>query len=213
MRLNAIVGDLVYTLEVPDTLIAEADDFFARLDRDMDHGWQMSREWVPRPTRLERCQIVADKLLTTLENEDDQLGRLMAGYILSRLPDVAAVEPDLEGEIQNTRFQFNAPQTDPAPAQQAATDRTPRPRTAGPGLDKFAAMAQAGQEVTQVFKVGKGYRFSVYDPASGRWLESPQFVDRNEAERLRQMAFKDRFESLQQGSAPADQPRPRSHLG
>lgn len=203
MRLNAIVGDLVYTLEVPDTLIAEADDFFTRLDRDMDQGWQMSREWVPQPTQLERCQIVADKLLTTLENEDDQLGRLMAGYILSRLPDVAAVEPDLEGEIQNTRFHFHAPQADPASPEQIPTDQAPPQCTAGPGLDKFAAMAQAGQDVTQVFKVGKGYRFSVYDHASERWLESPQIADRQEADRLRQVAFKERFESLQRGQRPA----------
>ena len=59
-------------------------------------------------------------------------------------------------------------------------------------------MEQAGNDVTQVFKVGKGYRFSVYDHASGQWLDGPLVAQEADAERLRQAAFKARFESLQQ---------------
>ena len=36
------------------------------MDQDMDAGWQMSRDWVDNPSREQRCQIVADKLLTAL---------------------------------------------------------------------------------------------------------------------------------------------------
>jgi hypothetical protein len=70
----------------------------------MDAGWQMSREWVEKPDRLQRCQIVADKLLTALECENQKLGMMMAGYILARLPGVESVELDVQGEIQNNRF-------------------------------------------------------------------------------------------------------------
>ncbi|MBK1730225.1 hypothetical protein [Thiococcus pfennigii] len=197
MILNAIIGDTVYSLNVPDAFLAQAADYFDRLDRDMDDGWQMSREWVPSPSRLERCQIVADKLLTALENENDKLGRLMAGYILSRLPRVAAVEPDTTGEIQNTRFQFHD-----EPAVVADERRSDRPVPSGAGLDRLAALEQAGNQVTRVFKVGKGFRFSVYDHASASWQDSPLVADREEAERLRQIAVKARYEHLLRGAAP-----------
>ncbi|MFP4280927.1 MAG: hypothetical protein ACLFQI_13120, partial [Halochromatium sp.] len=106
MILKAIIDEQVYTLNVPDPVIARGGDFFAQLDRDMDQGWQMSREWVEAPNRLQRCQIIADKLLTALEKENEKLGMLMAGYILTRLPGVESVELDVQGEVQNNRFRF-----------------------------------------------------------------------------------------------------------
>jgi hypothetical protein len=198
MILETIVDDAVYSLNVPDEFIAQAEDYFAHLDRDMDAGWQMSREWVENPTRLQRCQIVADKLLTALETENDRLGRLMAGYLLSRLPGVAAVEPDIQGEIQNTRFRFHE-ETVSTPVAEAAETPTDRGRLEG--MDRLAAIEQAGQDITKVFKVGKGYRFSVYDHGNGSWQDSPLVGDREEAERLRQIALKARFEALQQRPA------------
>jgi hypothetical protein len=189
MILKAIVDDQEYSLNVPDALLIEGEDFFAKLDRDMDAGWQMSREWVSSPNRLERCQIVADKLLTALETENEKLGLLMAGYILSRLPGVESVELDVQGEIQNNQFTFRETQ----PSREAE-----RGTSAG-GLSKLAAMEQAGSDVTKVFRVGKGYRFSVYDHARDEWQDSPLVASREEAERLRQEAFKARFEALQRG--------------
>jgi hypothetical protein len=103
------------------------------------------------------------------------------------------VEPDTHGEIQNTQFTVGEKQTGPR-----VQDR--EPTTAPPaGLGKLEAMEQAGEDVTKVFKVGKGFRFSVYDHASGQWQDSPLIASRAEAERLRQEAFKARFEALQQG--------------
>lgn len=194
MILKAIIDDQVYELNVPDALLAAAGPFFAQLDRDMDQGRQMSREWVGAPDRLQRCQIVADKLLTALEQENDKLGRLMAGYILSRLPGVESVELDIHGEIQNNRFNL-------ADHQPAAAAPTPV-RTAsapGGGLSKLAAMEQAGNDVTKVFKVGKGWRFSVFDHASATWQDAPLAASEAEAARLRQEAFKARYEALQHG--------------
>ncbi|MBK5937982.1 hypothetical protein [Halochromatium roseum] len=222
MILKAIIDEQVYTLNVPDPVIERGDEFFDQLDRDMDQGWQMSREWVEAPDRLQRCQIIADKLLTALEKENEKLGMLMAGYILSRLPQVESVELDLQGEIQNNQFRFSeAPGLSDADARQTTPHEKPASSTAGnataetgaasgtgaasaahsglpSGLNKMQAMAQAGQDVTQVFKVGKAYRFSVMDHASGNWQDSPLIATEAEAERLRQQAFKARYEALQQ---------------
>ena len=196
MLLKAIIEDQEFSLEVPEQVLREGEAFFAKLDADMDQGWQMSREWVAHPSQIERCQIVGDKLLTALEKENPKLGILMAGYILTRLPGVESVTLDTHGAMQNSVFAVAArPATPPAaPPPEPSFAPTPAPL----GLDKFQAMEQAGNDVTQVFKVGKGYRFSVYDHASGQWLDGPLIAQEADAERLRQAAFKARFESLQQ---------------
>jgi len=216
MILKAIVDDQVYTLNVPDPILQQGGTFFDQLDRDMDQGWQMSREWVDAPNRLQRCQIVADKLLSALEKENERLGLMMAGYIIARLPNIDAVEFDLQGEIQNNQFRFRDADTDTgtgtsadtAPEQSAAgSPPTEQAATASPpgaapaGLGKMEAMAQAGQDVTKVFKVGKAWRFSIFDHDSQSWQDSPLIATEPEAERLRQEAFKARYEALI-GTAP-----------
>jgi hypothetical protein len=221
MILKAIVDDQVYTLNVPDQILQQGEDFFDQLDRDMDQGWQMSREWVDRPDRLQRCQIIADKLLSALEKENERLGMMMAGYIVARLPNVDAVEFDLQGEIQNNQFRFReaSPDTptelptgtspsassDQAEGSRMETEQPPTaPSTNNPSptrLGKMEAMAQAGQDVTKVFKVGKAWRFSVFDHASQSWQDAPLIATEQEAERLRQAAFKARYEALI-GTAP-----------
>ena len=203
MLLKAIIEDQEYTLNVPESLLAGCEDFCAKLDADMDAGWQMSREWVQRPNLEQRCQIVADKLLSALEKENHKVGTLMAAYILKRLPNVEAVELDVQGEIQNNSFRFReAPQ--PVPGASAPSP-APEPSPAGStgqteglptGLNRMQAMAQAGQDITKVFKVGKAWRFSVYDHATGSWQDSPLIATEQEAERLRQAAFKERYEAL-----------------
>jgi hypothetical protein len=51
MILKAIIDDEEYTLNVPDPILDRGEELFTKLDRDMDRGWQMSREWVPNPDR------------------------------------------------------------------------------------------------------------------------------------------------------------------
>jgi len=194
--LKALIDDQTYSLDVPDTLIAQGDAFFAKLDQDMDQGWQMSREWVDHPNQLQRGQIVADKLLTALESENQRLGLLMAGYLLKRLPNLDEVEIDIQGEMQNTCFHFReqAPVTTQGDKPQDA-----RRPDAPEGMSKLEAMEQAGNDVTKVFRVGKAYRFSVFDHHTGEWQDSPTIADAHEAERLRQAAFKHRFDALRRG--------------
>jgi hypothetical protein len=106
MRFKVIVGEQAYAVEVPEELLGEAREFHDRLDRDMDRGWQMSREFVERPDRLQRCQIVADKLLTSLSQGNEATAMLMASYIALRMPGAVGVDVDAQGEMQNTEVLY-----------------------------------------------------------------------------------------------------------
>jgi hypothetical protein len=106
MRFKVIVGEQVYAVEVPEDLLREAEQIHARLDRDMDRGWQMSREYVAQPDRLQRCQIVADKLLTAIMQGNESTAMLMAGYIALRMPGAIGVDVDASGEMQNTELLY-----------------------------------------------------------------------------------------------------------
>jgi len=102
MRFKVVIGAQVYAVEIPENLLLEAEEFHAKLDRDMDRGWQMSREFVTQPDALQRCQIVADKLLTSIMQDNQATAMLMAAYIALRMPDAIGVNIDAGGEIQNT---------------------------------------------------------------------------------------------------------------
>lgn len=104
MILHAVVNDQPCPVHVPDGMLRDAADVFARMDADMDRGWQMSRVWVDRPDRIQRCQIVADRLLTALETENRELAALMAAYILHRMPDIRALDIDAGGDMTRTRI-------------------------------------------------------------------------------------------------------------
>lgn len=106
MRFKVIVGDEVYAVEVPAKLLQESEDFFAKLDRDMDRGCQMSRDYVARPNRMERCQIAADRLLTGIVNQNGATATMMAAYIVARVPDAVGVDVDTTGEMQNTKLLY-----------------------------------------------------------------------------------------------------------
>ena len=101
MILKVTIADQLLELNVPDALIAQASEFFDRMDADMDQGWQVNREWIDQVDRPLRGQIVANKLLTAIENRDDDLGRLMAGYLLSRFTDIELLELSEAGEIRD----------------------------------------------------------------------------------------------------------------
>lgn len=106
MRFEVIVGEQVYAVEVPEELLSGAREFHDRLDRDMDRGWRMGREFVAHPDRLQRCQIVADKLLTSLSQGNEATAMLMASYIALRMPGATGVDVDAQGEMQNTEVLY-----------------------------------------------------------------------------------------------------------
>ena len=104
MNLTVTFDEKTYDLDVPVDLIVDAQDFYAKMDKDMDKGWQVSREWVKEPSLEQRCQIVADKILGSFNNENEKMVLLMAGYILSHLPDVKQVDIDTTGDVTETEF-------------------------------------------------------------------------------------------------------------
>jgi hypothetical protein len=104
MILTVTVNDSQQRLNVPDEVVDGAGDFFRKLDADMDCGWRMSREFVAHPDLTQRCQIVADRLLTALEGGHRERATLFAAYILARLPRVTRVAIDAGGEVQRTSF-------------------------------------------------------------------------------------------------------------
>ena len=99
MILKVFLEDQVFPVEVPEYIVNEADEFFDMLDRDMDKGWQMSHIWVEKPDRAQRCQVVADRLLTALQNDDQKLGVMMSAYILRRMPGTNEVHLSTSGDM------------------------------------------------------------------------------------------------------------------
>ena len=192
MILKVTLADQLLELNVPDEFLAQAADFFDKMDADMDRGWQVNREWVEQPDQMLRAQIAANKLLTALENEDHKLGRLMAGYIVSRVPNIESLELAPAGETRDHRIHVGESSTDSAASPAASLSHAGIPR----GLNKMDAMAQAAKDVSKVFKMGRQYRFSVYNHATERWEESPAIADKGQAEALREQAFKARFDAL-----------------
>ncbi|HHO68908.1 MAG TPA: hypothetical protein ENK12_07750 [Gammaproteobacteria bacterium] len=104
MILKLCVDDQTYDIDVPEDMMAEAQEFYARMDQDMDRGWQMSRFWVEKPDLYQRCQIVADRVLGALHTENKKMLVLMAGYILSRVPQVREVVVDTSGDMTQTEI-------------------------------------------------------------------------------------------------------------
>ena len=90
MKITVEIDDKSYELDVPAGLPGEAEDFFGRMDADMDRGWRMSRWWVPDPDPSQRCQIAADKLLTAIQK--------------NRKPSTRRIRVNTAGEIQGNEF-------------------------------------------------------------------------------------------------------------
>ena len=96
--------DKCYSINVPERLPGEAQEFFEKMDMDMNAGWQMSRWWVPDPDETQRCQIVADKLLTAMSKNNEQSALLMCAYILRAKPSTRRIQINTDGEIQGNEF-------------------------------------------------------------------------------------------------------------
>ncbi len=104
MILKVTIDEKTFPLEVNDEMIARAQDAFKKMDADMDRGWQMSRTWVDQPTANQRCQIVADKMLTAIQHEKSATVGLMAAYILNKIPGIQAIDIDTSGDMSLTEI-------------------------------------------------------------------------------------------------------------
>ena len=180
MKLDVIIDSKTHRIDVPQDMLAEGETFFQKMDRDMDSGWQMGPEFIESPDTTQRCQIAANKLLVSVSAQNQLLIQLMAGYILKRLPGIKTVEIDTAGEMLNTEFIFeeNA-RSAPRPVV-ANTQKT--------GTHESDARARAEGDVSQVYKVGKAFRFAIFDRATGNWVESPFSATEAEAKKMRDAA-------------------------
>ena len=104
MMLAVQFDEQTYDVDVPDELIKDAEEFYTKMDQDMDQGWQISRQWIENPDQQQRCQVVAEKILNAFHQEDEKMILLMSGYILSRVPEVKQVIIDETGDITQTLF-------------------------------------------------------------------------------------------------------------
>lgn len=178
MILTAYINDIAYELDVPQDMLDEGESFFSKLDADMEKGWQMSREFVESPTRVERCKIVADRILDAMGEGNRTLTLLCGAYLLNRMPGIAAVYIDTTGEIQETSF---------VPESQ---------HQAKPLMSESEARAAAGAEISNVYKVGRVYRYSVRNPFTGSWEEAPAVKTEEEATHLHDEAMNKRIREL-----------------
>ena len=106
MILNVVVEDQVYPVTVPDAIVAEGEAFFSKIDSDMDKGWQMSRDWIDHPNQEQRCQIIGDKMLTAMQNENGKMMALLSAYVLARVPGITALRIDTNGEMLETELEI-----------------------------------------------------------------------------------------------------------
>ncbi len=106
MVLTVTVDTKTFQIDVPQFVIDDGEEFFNKMDQDMNNGWQMSREYVSDPNVVQRCQIVADRILTAMHNNNRDIMLMMAGYILTRLPKVIHITIDNTGNMQETQFTF-----------------------------------------------------------------------------------------------------------
>lgn len=188
MELNVVIDEDIFTLDVPDQLLQQAGGFFDKMDADMDQGIQLSREWIENPHLVQRLQLVGDKLLTALETEDHQLGRMMAAYILSRAPDIERIYLDTTGEIDNSEIQFKNRGVEPTFGM---------PMMPVPPEQHSQLRSRAEKMVSSVFKQGRLYHFSLLDSKTQEWTTAGAAKDQQQAETLREQAVRQKMRELE----------------
>ena len=104
MILNVAIDGQSVDINVPDSMLSEARDFFEKIDSDLDKGYQMGQYWIENPGPEQRCQIAADKLVTAIENENKNMATMMSAYILSKAPHIESVVVNSSDEIQEIDF-------------------------------------------------------------------------------------------------------------
>lgn len=183
MKIKVTIGEQSKEIEVPDTVLTDGKSFFNKMDEDMDRGWQIGADYVDKPDPKQRCQIAADKVLDAIGMHNENLKLLMLGYILDRMPAVSEIVIDTGGEPMNTGI---------------IETRIPKHETGQPTkvMNKLDALEQANKDVGKVYKVGRTWRFTIFDGALNERVESPPMESEKQAETIRNKAFELRFRYL-----------------
>ena len=104
--LNVIVDGQMHVVNVEEDTILSGSTLFNKMDEDMNKGWTLGKDFVESLSVTERCQVVGDKLLTALEDNNEKMKTMMAAYILSRVPNIMTIHLDNTGEIQETQLEL-----------------------------------------------------------------------------------------------------------
>ena len=104
MQLDVYFEDQHHCVDVPEDVVEGGEAFFAKMEKDMDAGWQMGQRFVEHPDTMDRGRIAASRLVIAIEKNNQPMIYAMAGYILSRLPGARAVHVDTNGQMMNTRI-------------------------------------------------------------------------------------------------------------
>ena len=103
-ELTVILGENEYPLKIKEAIVNEAGAFFEKMDSDMNKGWQMSKNWVENPSQFQKCQIVADRLFTSIHLNKKKTAIMMAAYIINQMPNVKIIDIDISGNMEETSF-------------------------------------------------------------------------------------------------------------
>jgi hypothetical protein len=98
MKFDVYFEEEHFSVEVDERDIDDAQPFFAQMDKDMDGGWRMGPEFIHEPDIVQRCQIVAERLMLAIEGRNESLSRAMAAYIAWRIPGIRELHIDTSGE-------------------------------------------------------------------------------------------------------------------
>ncbi len=99
------------------------------------------------------------------------------------MPAVSEIVIDTGGELMNTGI---------------IEARKPEHESTEPDkvMNKLDALEQANKDVGKVFKVGRSWRFAIFDDSANEWIESPLMESEEQAAQLRNKAFESRFRYL-----------------
>ena len=53
-EVKIILGENSYPLKISSKIVSDAQDYFNKLDADMNKGWKMSKSWVDNPNQVQR---------------------------------------------------------------------------------------------------------------------------------------------------------------
>ncbi len=104
MQLNVFIGEQLVELDIPEQWLATAEGYFEKMDVDFERGCQMGRVWLQHPTVEQRCRIVTDRLVTAIENRNEPMIGMMAGYLLKRMAGLGGVRAAVDGDLEETEF-------------------------------------------------------------------------------------------------------------
>lgn len=103
-QFDVIIEGSRYQITVHAEDINHGQGFFRKMDRDMDGGKRMGPEFVYEPDGVQRCQIVAERLLLAMENQNETMQRAMSAYITWRIPDISELHIDTSGDPSLTQI-------------------------------------------------------------------------------------------------------------